>query len=220
MLPPAVDDPVVRQWVEHLRDERIPRGEPVLGLRRWLDIDHGEDPCASQAACWLDVKRTYMQLRPNLRRIYVTVTGVPTYWPTVEKLGFRPVAEAAELDGTGYASVVLDFGPGSVDGWLAGLVAAELGLEARLRLDESANEAVVEGAPISLTPLEFGVLAQLERANGRAVSRRELLESVWETTFTGGSNVVDAVVHSLREKLGAEADMVQTVRGVGYRLRV
>ncbi|HEX2287356.1 MAG TPA: winged helix-turn-helix domain-containing protein [Gaiellaceae bacterium] len=220
MLPPAVEDPVVRQWVEHLRDERIPRGEPLLGLRRWLDIDHGESPCASQAACWLDVKRTYMQLRPDLRRIYVTVTGVPTYWPTVEKLGFRPTAETpAELDGTGYASVFLDFGPGSVDGWLAGLVAAELGLEARLRLDETANEVFVEGRPISLTPLEFGVLAQLERADGRAVTRRELLESVWGTSFTGGSNVVDAAVHSLREKLGAEAEMVQTVRSVGYRLR-
>ena len=219
MLPPAVEDPVVRQWVEHLRNERVPRGEPVLGLRRWLDVDHGEDPCASQAACWLDVKRTYMALRPELRRIYVTVTGVPTYWPTVEKLGFRPVTEAAELDGTGYASVFLDFGPASVDGWLAGLVAAELGLEPRLRLDESANEVFLNGEPVSLTPLEFGVLARLDRAGGRPVTRRDLLESVWDTSFTGGSNVVDAVVHSLREKLGAEADMVQTVRSVGYRLR-
>jgi hypothetical protein len=220
MLPPAVEDPVVRQWVEHLRNERIARGEPVLGLRRWLDIDHGEDPCASQAACWLDVKRTYMALRPDLRRIYVTVTGVPTYWPTVEKLGFRPVSETpAELDDTGYASVFLDFGPGSVDGWLAGLVAAELGLEPRLRLDASANEVLVESQPVSLTPLEFGVLARLEQADGRAVSRRELLESVWGTSFTGGSNVVDAVVHSLREKLGSHAEAVQTVRSVGYRLR-
>jgi hypothetical protein len=220
MLPPAVADPVVRQWVEHLRNERIPRGEPVLGLRRWLDLDDGESPCASQAACWLDVKRTYMALRPDLRRIYVTVTDVPTYWPTVEKLGFRPVAETpAELDGTGYASVFLDFGPGSVDGWLAGLVAAELGLEARLQLDQTANEVVVEGQPISLTPLEFGVLQRLERGRGRAVTRPELLDAVWETSFTGGSNVVDAVVHSLREKLGPRADAVETVRGVGYRLR-
>jgi DNA-binding response OmpR family regulator len=76
-----------------------------------------------------------------------------------------------------------------------------------------------EGSPISLTPLEFGVLGELDRAGGRAVTRRELLEAVWGTSFTGGSNVVDAVVHSLREKLGAEADMVQTVRSVGYRLR-
>lgn len=160
-----------------------------------------------------------MALRPDLRRIYVTVTGVPTYCPTVERLGFRPVGEPAELDGTGYASVFLDFGPGSVDGWLAGLVAAELGLEARLKLEDSSNEVVVAGEAIGLTPLEFGVLAKLVNADGRAVGRRELLESVWGTSFTGGSNVVDAVVHSLREKLGAHADAVETVRSVGYRLR-
>jgi hypothetical protein len=220
MLPPAVKDPVVRQWIEHLRTERIPRGDPVLGLRRWLDADHGESPCASQAACWLDVKRTYMALRPNLRRIYVTVEDVPTYWPAVEKLGFRPVAETGvALDGTTYTSVFLDFGPGSVDGWLAGLVADELGLESRLALDETAREVVVEGSRISLTPLEFGVLQRLEQARGRAVTRRELLEAVWETSFTGGSNVVDAVVHALREKLGPHGDAVETVRGVGYRLR-
>jgi hypothetical protein len=220
MLPPAVEDSVVRQWIEHLRTERIPHGDPVLGLRRWLDADHGESPCASQAACWLDVKRTYMALRPDLRRIYVTVEDVPTYWPAVEKLGFRPVAETGiALDGTTYTSVFLDFGPGSVDGWLGGLVADELGLESRLALDETAREVVVEGSRISLTPLEFGVLQRLERARGRAVTRRELLEAVWETSFMGGSNVVDAVVHALREKLGPHGDAVETVRGVGYRLR-
>jgi DNA-binding response OmpR family regulator len=42
---------------------------------------------------------------------------------------------------------------------------------------------------------------------------------VWETSFTGGSNVVDAVVHALRAKLGPHGDAVETVRGVGYRLR-
>jgi Transcriptional regulatory protein, C terminal/AAA ATPase domain len=221
MLPPAVpQDPVVRQWIEHLRADGIPRGERVLGLRRWLDVDHGEGPCASQAACWLDVKRTYMALRPDLRRIYVTVQDVPTYWPAVEKLGFRPVSEiAAEIGGEAYASVFLDFGPGSVDGWLGGLVAAELGLEPAIRLDESSHEVILDGTPTALTPLEFGVLRVLERAGGRVVSRRELLRAVWETDYTGGSNVVDAVVHSLREKLGAHAAALETVRGVGYRLR-
>jgi Transcriptional regulatory protein, C terminal len=222
MLPPAVrEDPVVRQWVEHLRGEGVPWGERVLGLRRWLDVEHGEGPCASQAACWLDVKRTYMALRPDLRRIYVTVQDVPTYWPAVEKLGFRPVGETpVEVDDAVYASVFLDFGPGSVDGWLGGLVAAELGLGPAIRLDESSHEVILEGTPTALTPLEFGVLQTLERAGGRVVSRRELLRAVWETDYTGGSNVVDAVVHSLREKLGDHAPAVETVRGAGYRLRV
>ena len=221
MLPPAVRaDPVVRQWVEHLRADGVPRGERVLGLRRWLDAEHGESPCASQAACWLDVKRTYMALRPDLRRIYVTVQDVPTYWPAVEKLGFRPVGETrTDIGREAYASVYLDFGPGSVDGWLGGLVAAELGLEPPIRLDEGAREVVLDGARASLTPLEFGVLQALHTAGGRVISRRELLHAVWETDYTGGSNVVDAVVHSLREKLGVHGPAVETVRGVGYRFR-
>ena len=78
---------------------------------------------------------------------------------------------------------------------------------------------MVEGSRIQLTPLEFGVLERLEMARGRVVSRQELLESVWETSFTGGSNVVDAAVHALREKLGPHGDAVETVRGAGYRLR-
>jgi DNA-binding response OmpR family regulator len=52
------------------------------------------------------------------------------------------------------------------------------------------------------------------------VARPELLAEVWGTEFTGGSNVVDAVVRSLRHKLGAAAPVVETVRGSGYRLRV
>ena len=70
-----------------------------------------------------------MALRPALRRMYVVVRDVPTYWPVVEQLGFRPFADSvAALDGVEYTTVVLDFGPGSVDGWLAELVAGELGV--------------------------------------------------------------------------------------------
>ena len=80
-----------------------------------VDVERGELPCASQAACWLDVKRAYMALRPALRRMYVVVEDVATYWPVVEKLGFRPLADGvALLDGREYSTVVLDFGPGSV----------------------------------------------------------------------------------------------------------
>jgi hypothetical protein len=213
-------DPVVEAWARDLRDHPLPKGQLALGLRRWLDAEHGELPCASQAACWLDVKRTYMALRPRLRRIYVVVRDVPTYWPVVEKLGFRPLAGgAAVLDGVEYASVVLDFGPGSVDGWLAGLVAAELGLAGEPELDELARELAVHGVRVSLTPLEFGLLRHLRGREGQVVGRHELLVEVWGTEFTGGSNVVDAVVRSLRQKLGAAAPVVETVRGSGYRLR-
>ena len=91
--PRTFADPIVAGWAQHLRDNPVPKGQIVLGLRRWLDAERGELPCAAQAACWLDVKRAYMALRPALRRMYVVVHDVPTYWPVVEKLGFRPIAE-------------------------------------------------------------------------------------------------------------------------------
>jgi hypothetical protein len=221
ILPPAVsDDPVTAAWAQHLRDHPLPRGQQALGLRRWLDSEHGEGPCASQGACWVDVKRAYMALRPALRRMYVTVTGVPTYWPVVERLGFRPIAEqGVVVDGTEYFTVVLDFGPGSVDGWLAGLAAAELGLSDDPDLDEDARELSVAGEAVTLTPLELGLFSHLRAREGKAVSRAELLHEVWATDYAGGSNVVDAVVRSLRGKLGPAASVVETVRGSGYRLR-
>jgi Transcriptional regulatory protein, C terminal len=148
------------------------------------------------------------------------VHDVPTYWPVVEKLGFRPLAgAAAELDGVEYASVVLDFGPGSVDGWLASLVADELGVDDEPELDEEARELAVGGERVALTPLEFGLFRHLREREGRSVTRNELLREVWGTEFTGGSNVVDAVVRGLRRKLGPAAVVVETVRGSGYRLR-
>jgi Transcriptional regulatory protein, C terminal/AAA ATPase domain len=222
MLRPSLvaGDPVLEAWAQDLLDHPLPKGQRALGLRRWLDADRGELPCASQAACWLDVKRAYMALRPALRRMYVVVQEVPTYWPVVEKLGFRPLADgSAVLDGAEYASVVLDFGPGSVDGWLASLVAGELGVTDEPELDEDSRELTVGGEPVSLTRLEFGLFRHLRDREGKSVSRHELLREVWGTEFTGGSNVVDATVRTLRRKLGSAASIVETVRGSGYRLR-
>jgi hypothetical protein len=216
----SFDDPVVDAWARHLLDNPLPKGQVALALRRWLDRERGELPCAVQAACWLDVKRTYMALRPALRRMYVVVEDVPTYWPVVEKLGFRPIAEhPVELGGAAYSSVALDFGPGSVDGWLAELVGAELGVADEPVADESSRELSVQGARIALTPLEYGLFECLRHREGKTVSRAELLHEVWGTDYTGGSNVVDAVVRSLRQKLGPAAGVVETVRGSGYRLR-
>ena len=138
----------------------------------------------------------------------------------VEKLGFRPLAEGtAVLDELEYASVLLDFGPGSVDGWLASLVADELGLGDEPALDEHARELSVRGRLVSLAPLELGLFRHLRQREGSIVARSDLLREVWGTEFTGGSNVVDAVVRTLRQKLAGAAVVVETVRGSGYRLR-
>ncbi len=214
------EDRVVGSWWRHLQEYPVPKNQGVLFLRRWLSVDDGERLSAVQAACWLDIKRTYMELRPNLRRIYLTVRGLPTYAPVATRLGFQPIADAhVRLDAATYYSAVLDFGPASVDGWISGLVAAELGVEEGGILDPDARELVVEGERRKLTQLEFGVMHYLCQHEGKAVSRASLLENVWGYEYEGGSNVVDVVVRSLRRKLSSRASTIEAVRGVGYRFR-
>lgn len=123
------------------------------------------------------------------------------------------------MDDTVYHMGVLDMGPASVDGWLAGLVAAELGVEEGGILDIDARELVLDGQRTALTRLEFGVIHYLYQHAGKAVSRASLIENVWGDSGDGGSNVIDTVVLSLRKKLGEKASVVETVRGVGYRFR-
>ena len=194
----------------------------VLGFRRWLDLEHGELPCASQAAAWLDVKRTYMELRPDLRRIYTVVEQPEVYLPVVTRLGFRPVGPedgVADIGERTFISVVLDFGPASVDGWLTGLVAAELGLDTEVVVDAATHEAYLDGTRVELTDLESRLLASLQQHGGRAVSRATLLEEVWGYEDCGRSRTLDSHASRLRRKLDPEAGrFVKNCWGVGYRL--
>lgn len=216
-----LDDPVTREWCRHLRDKPMAGGELALFCRRWLSLDEGDSPSEAQAAVWLDLKRTYMELRPALRRVYLTARNLAAYAPVAQRLGIEVLAgREVSLDGNLYPSAVLDFGPASVDGWLAKLAANELGVHTELDLlDPEARELLLDNARVALTPLEFGVMQHLQASQGKAVSRTELLRDVWGTRYEGGSNVVDAVVRTLRRKLGARADRIETVSGVGYRLR-
>ena len=70
-----------------------------------------------------------------------------------------------------------------------------------------------------MSKLEFGVIEYLQRHAGEAVPRIALLENVWQQSYDGGSNVVDVVIRSLRKKLADIASVIETVQGVGYRLR-
>ena len=108
-------------------------------------------------------------------------------------------------------------GPDSVDGWLSRLAAAELGIEPASFLDPEDRSVDLGDHRVQLSPLEFGVLETLNDRRGRPVSRADLLQQVWGTDYSGGSNVVDVVVRSLRHKLGVSAGRVETARGVGYR---
>jgi len=89
---------------------------------------------------------------------------------------------------------------------------------AELHLDTANRTLVIDGDPISLTALEYGVMHYLFQHDGQVVTRDELLEHVWKTPFAG-SNKVDVLMTALRKKMGDHAQSVETVAGHGYRLR-
>lgn len=90
-----------------------------------------------------------------------------------------------------------------------------------LRIDVDGRQVFLDGEPIMLTRTEFDVLAALSARPGVALSRRQILESVWETNYVGNEHLVDVHIGHLRRKLGddpADPLYVITVRGVGYRM--
>ena len=80
------------------------------------------------------------------------------------------------------------------------------------------HEAFCGGEPLSLTAREFDLLLHFMENPGVALSRDVLLQHVWGWDFAGGSRTVDMHVLTLRQKLGEHASLIETVRGVGYRL--
>lgn len=211
-------DPVARRCWEHLRREPVPRGQRVLLNRVWMARDHGEAPSPVQAACWLDVKGRFMELRPSLRRIYSIVRDIATLGPMVAPLGFTALpGDPTEMDGMPYYAAVLDFGPSSIDGWLSALVAAELRIDEDSILDVAQHQLVLDGRRVDLTTLEFELFNYLYERSGQVVERASLLRDVWGTDYTGGSNVIEVLVGSIRRKLGDRSSAIETVRGMGYR---
>lgn len=88
---------------------------------------------------------------------------------------------------------------------------------ARITIDRSRRRATCDGKEIELTAKEFDLLAVLAEEPGRVVPRQELLSRVWDPVWHGSGKTLDVHVSSLRRKL-ADASMIETVRGVGYRL--
>ena len=86
----------------------------------------------------------------------------------------------------------------------------------RVRLDVPSRTATLDGQPVDLTAREFALLETLLRHAGQVMSRGQLLFKVWGYSFDPTSNIVDVYVNTLRTKLGE--DVVETVRGAGYRL--
>jgi hypothetical protein len=210
--------PVMQSWLRHLREDPVPRGQKVLFAPSTLMRD-GEGVSPPHAAAMLDIKRLYMEMRPNLRRIYVAVIDAPILDQVLRELYFEPLpANTVQVGATAEFSYVNDFGPTSIDGWLGRLVGGELGIASSV-LDLAARELVDDGRRTPLTKLEFAVMQHLILNEGHAVARAQLLDEVWGYRESGGSNVVDAVVRGIRKKLDGRAGCIETVSGVGYRYR-
>ena len=88
-----------------------------------------------------------------------------------------------------------------------------------IRLDRAAHTVQLGGEPLALTATEFRLLQLLLERQGRVQSRPQLLTEVWGYAEDVDSRTVDTHVRRLRRKLGGEADRIETVIGVGYRLR-
>lgn len=225
-------DPLMAGWAAHHAE-----AAPALFLRRMAMEPAFGVASEPYAACVLDLKRSYIE-NPSTPRLYVA-TSEATRHPDWDALGFRPqptlFAEGFARGGGPHTTFTLDFGEGGIFAWIGRLVDAQYeqppGLVAQSaaasapkadpswRLDEDRRCLVVKGLDTALTPLQYELLCHLLKNVGRVVGRDELIESVWRRPFVG-SNVVDAAVRSLRKKLGEHADVIETIKGFGYRLVV
>jgi class 3 adenylate cyclase len=218
-------DPVTAAWMRHLGEHPVATGERVLFLRRWLDRTTADLPSDSQAACWLDVKRTYMELRSSLRRLYAVVRHAEAY--ALEALGFVPLPEAeVRLGGATYHTRMLDFGAGSVVGWLGRLAQVE---------DIADDDPVATGLPDGTVTIMFtdiaGSTALTERlgdAGFRALARR-LEDALRAGVGEAGGAVIEgkllgdgllAVFTSAGQAVECALRGVDAARAIGLELHV
>ncbi|PKQ30567.1 MAG: DNA-binding response regulator [Actinobacteria bacterium HGW-Actinobacteria-2] len=98
---------------------------------------------------------------------------------------------------------------------------ADLLSYADLTMDEEGHEVWRQGETIQLSPTEFALLRYLLRNAGRVLSRDQILERVWHYDFSGDSAVVDSYIRHLRRKVDIfDPPLIETVRGIGYSLRL
>ncbi len=89
----------------------------------------------------------------------------------------------------------------------------------KIKMDVLRHKVTVNGKEVVLTLKEFELLRKLILNLGVVLTREQLLEDIWGYNFDGETRTVDVHVRSLRQKLGKAGDRIETVRGVGYRIR-
>lgn len=87
-----------------------------------------------------------------------------------------------------------------------------------LSVSTERHQVTVSGQKIALTLKEFELLCLLFAHRGRVLTRDQILQQIWGYSFDGESRTVDVHIKTLRSKLGAAADVIETVRGMGYKI--
>ena len=212
-------DPVCAPWRRHLRAHPVPRGQRVLLARLALAHATGAAPSPCLAALLRDMERASLEAgagtAPRLHRRPRRRAARPA-----RAARLRPLPDCGDvaLGGVACARSHSTSAPSRSPAGSPGSPRATCPTSAP-RLDEDARELALDGRRIALSKLECDVLRYLRDREGQAVARDALLRDVWGYEWTGGSNVVEVAVSGLRRKLGARARALETVRGVGYRLR-
>lgn len=80
------------------------------------------------------------------------------------------------------------------------------------------HEVTVSGSPVQLTLKEFEMLCYLIENKGIVLTREKILDKIWNYSFDGESRTVDVHIRTLRQKLGDAANIIETVRGIGYKI--
>lgn len=88
-----------------------------------------------------------------------------------------------------------------------------------LEIDEHGHFVFVEGNRVDMSPKEYELLLYLADNPGRALSREQILNAVWDFDYFGDVRTVDTHIKKLRLKLGRKGEYIQTVRGLGYRFQ-
>lgn len=215
--------------------------EDIAALLRYAFEDEGY--IVSMSADGAGALRLLKESRPRLVILDIMLPGLSG----LEVL--RYIRREPELKGTGVIMLtakgeemdrVVGFELGADDYVVKPFSPRELLLRARAVLNPSAahpaeapqtleghglmlnlenHECTCLGKPLRLTSTEFKLLAEMLRRPGKVSSREQLLNAVWGYSFEGYARTVDTHMRRLRQKLGEAAECIETVRGVGYRIK-
>ena len=87
-----------------------------------------------------------------------------------------------------------------------------------VHVDEDGHVVTVNGEEVLLTRKEFRLLCDLLRNQGRVLTRDQIMEQVWGFDYGGATRTVDIHINTLRKKIHDDGTMIQTVRGIGYKI--